>query len=200
MKRFTTITLLFVLLLSLFGVAENVQAQDAIKLSAVAKQVLAGKQILYVERHQYAGDHHNTATLFQVGEINTNKFAPGGAIKVYDVDSGTTRTLIKLSTGVMRDPEISFDGKRVIFSMRKNLEDGYHIYEIGLDGSNLKQLTSSEGVSDIDPLYLPDGDIVFTSTRQPKYCMCNRHIMGNLFRMGADGSNRSVTSHGKIFH
>ncbi len=189
MKRFTTITLLFVLLLSLFGVAENVQAQDAIKLSAVAKQVLAGKQILYVERHQYAGDHHNTATLFQVGEINTNKFAPGGAIKVYDVDSGTTRTLIKLSTGVMRDPEISLDGKRVIFSMRKNLEDGYHIYEIGLDGSNLKQLTSSEGVSDIDPLYLPDGDIVFTSTRQPKYCMCNRHIMGNLFRMGADGSN-----------
>jgi len=189
MKRFTTITLLFVLLLSLFGVAENVQAQDAIKLSAVAKQVLAGKQILYVERHQYAGDHHNTATLFQVGEINTNKFAPDGAIKVYDVDSGTTRTLIKLSTGVMRDPEISFDGKRVIFSMRKNLEDGYHIYEIGLDGSNLKQLTSSEGVSDIDPLYLPDGDIVFTSTRQPKYCMCNRHIMGNLFRMGADGSN-----------
>lgn len=189
MKRFTTITLLFVLLLSLFGVAENVQAQDAIKLSAVAKQVLAGKQILYVERHQYAGDHHNTATLFQVGEINTNKFAPGGAIKVYDVDSGTTRTLIKLSTGVMRDPEISFDGKRVIFSMRKNLEDGYHIYEIGLDGSNLKQLTSSEGVSDIDPLYLPDGDIIFTSTRQPKYCMCNRHIMGNLFRMGADGSN-----------
>lgn len=165
------------------------QAQDAIKLSAVAKQVLAGKQILYVERHQYAGDHHNTATLFQVGEINTNKFAPGGAIKVYDVDSGTTRTLIKLLTGVMRDPEISFDGKRVIFSMRKNLEDGYHIYEIGLDGSNLKQLTSSEGVSDIDPLYLPDGDIVFTSTRQPKYCMCNRHIMGNLFRMGADGSN-----------
>ena len=118
MKRFTTITLLFVLLLSLFGVAENVQAQDAIKLSAVAKQVLAGKQILYVERHQYAGDHHNTATLFQVGEINTNKFAPGGAIKVYDVDSGTTRTLIKLSTGVMRDPEISFDGKRVIFSIR----------------------------------------------------------------------------------
>lgn len=189
MKRFSPITLLFVLLVSLFGAVGNVQAQDAIKLSSMAKQVLAGKQILYVERHQYASDHHNTATLFQYGEINDKKFAPGGAIKVYDVDSGTTRTLIKLSTGVMRDPEISNDGKRVIFSMRKAKEDGYHIYEIGLDGSNLKQLTSAEGVSDIDPLYLPDGDIVFTSTRQPKYCMCNRHIMGNLFRMGADGSN-----------
>ena len=180
------------LLLALLGVAlGSVQAQQngAINLSPKAKQVLAGKQILYVERDQYASDHHNTATLFQWGEINGDKFAPGSALRVYDVDSGTTRTLLKLETGVVRDPEISFDGKRVIFSMRKKKEDGYHIYEMGLDGSGLKQLTSAEGVSDIDPLYLPDGDIVFTSTRQPKYCMCNRHIMGNLFRMEADGAN-----------
>ncbi len=180
------------LLLALLGVAlGSVQAQPngAINLSPKAKQVLAGKQILYVERDQYATDHHNTATLFQWGEINGNKFAPGSALRIYDVDSGTTRTLLKLETGVVRDPEISFDGKRVIFSMRKKKEDGYHIYEMGLDGSGLKQLTSAEGVSDIDPLYLPDGDIVFTSTRQPKYCMCNRHIMGNLFRMEADGAN-----------
>ena len=164
-------------------------AAEPIKLSPNARQVLAGKQILYIERNQYAVDHHNTATLFQYGEINDRKFSPGGAMKIYDVDSGTTRTLIKLETGVVRDPEISYDGKKVVFSMRKNKEDGYHIYEMGLDGSNLKQLTSAEGVSDIDPLYLPDGDIVFTSTRQPKYCMCNRHIMGNLFRMEADGAN-----------
>ena len=38
------------------------------------------------------------------------------------------------------------------------------------------------------PTYLPDGDIVFTSTREPQYCMCNRHIMGNLFRAAADGT------------
>ena len=87
--------------------------------------------------------------------------------KIFDIDSGTTRTLIKIDTGVVRDPEISFDGKKVVFSMRKNKEDDYHIYEIGLDGSGLKQLTSSKGVTDIDPLYLPDGGIVFTSTRAP---------------------------------
>lgn len=73
--------------------------------------------------------------------------------------------------------------------MRKSPEDFYHIYEMNLDGTGLKQLTSATGISDIDPIYLPDGSIVFTSTRQPKYCMCNRHIMGNLFRMNADGSN-----------
>lgn len=163
--------------------------KKGIYLMPKAKKVLAGKQIIYIERDQYAPDHHNTATLFQYGEINENKFAPGSALRIYDVDSQTSRTLIELKDGVVRDPELSFDGKKVIFSMRKSSEDFYHIYEMNLDGSQLRQLTFAEGISDIDPLYLPDGNIVFTSTRQPKYCMCNRHIMGNLFRMNGDGSN-----------
>lgn len=163
--------------------------KKSIYLSGKAKEVLAGKQIIYIERDQYAPDHHNTATLFQYGEINEKSFAPGGAMRIYDVDSRTSRTLIELKNGIVRDPEISFDGKKVIFSMRKSPEDFYHIYEMNLDGTGLKQLTSATGISDIDPIYLPDGSIVFTSTRQPKYCMCNRHIMGNLFRMNADGSN-----------
>jgi hypothetical protein len=53
----------------------------------------------------------------------------------------------------------------------------------------LKQLTNADGVFDIDPIYLPDGDVAFTSSREPKYCMCNRHIMGNLYRMKPDGAN-----------
>ena len=160
-----------------------------IALTDKAKSVLAGKQILFVERDQYAQDHHNTATLFQHGEINEGSFAPGAALRIYDVNNRTTKTLIETQEGVIRDPELSYDAKTVIFAMRKNREDFYHIYEINVDGSGLRQLTSASGVTDIDPLYLPDGGIVFTSTRQPKYCMCNRHIMGNLFRMNADGSN-----------
>ena len=158
-------------------------------LPIAAYEKLTGKQILYIEREQYAPDHHNTATLFQPGEINENSFTPGGAMKIYDINSNTSRTLIELKDGVIRDPEISFDGQRIIFSMRKNKQDSYHIYEINTDGTNLRQLTSASGVSDIDPLYLPDGDIIFSSTRQPKYCMCNRHIMANLYRMKPDGAN-----------
>jgi tricorn protease-like protein len=96
---------------------------------------------------------------------------------------------VESKTGVVRDPELSFDGQKVIFSMRKSKDDSYSLYEINIDGTGLKQLTFAPGVSDIDPLYLPDGGIVFSSTRQPKYCMCNRHIMANLYRMNADGSN-----------
>lgn len=167
----------------------SAMAQTARNVFPAVLEKLGGKQILYIERKQYANDHHNTATLFQPGEINENSFAPGGAMRVYDVDSRTSRTLIDLPEGVVRDPEISFDGEKIIFSMRKNKGDSYHIYEINTDGSGLRQLTYAEGISDIDPLYLPDGGIVFSSTRQPKYCMCNRHIMANLYRMEPDGAN-----------
>lgn len=164
-------------------------APKKIALTAKAKEQLAGKRLLYIEREQYAPDHHNTATLFQKGEINENSFFPGGAMRIFDVNTGNITTLIELKDGVVRDPELSFDGKKIIFSMRKNKDDFYHIYEINTDGTELKQLTFAEGVSDIDPLYLPDGGIAFSSTRQPKYCMCNRHIMCNLYRVDADGAN-----------
>ena len=97
-----------------------------IVLSQKAREALTGKQILYIEREQYAPDHHNTATLFQPGEINEASFAPGGAMRVYDVDSGKIRTLIETTEGVVRDPEISFDGQKVLFSMRQHPKDSYH--------------------------------------------------------------------------
>ena len=152
-------------------------------------KILKGKKILYIEREQYASDHHNTATLFQHGEINQSSFAPGAAMKIFDVDTRKNKVVLETPTGVIRDPEMSFDGQYILFSMREKIEEGYHIYEIDIEGENLKQLTFAKGVSDIDPLYLPDGGIVFSSTREPKYCMCNRHIMANLFRMNGDGSN-----------
>jgi hypothetical protein len=147
--------------------------------------------LVFVTRHQYRPDHHNTETMFQTGEINTGKYQPGGALKVIDfARGGAVCTLVDPGPeGVVRDPEVSFDGTRVLFSMRKNIRDDYHVYEVNADGTDLRQLTKAAGVFDIDPLYLPGGDIVFTSSREPKYCACNRHIMGNLFRMDGDGAN-----------
>ncbi len=172
MKRLLTLLLALV-------ATNNLEAQNS----------LAGKEILYIERSQYQRDHHNTETLFEYGEINDQKFEGGSAMRIYNVETKSSRTIIESEEGVVRDPELSFDAKKIIFSMRKNREDEYHIYEINVDGSGLKQLTFAEGISDIDPLYLPDGGIIFSSTRDPKYCMCNRHIMANLHRMNSDGSN-----------
>lgn len=147
------------------------------------------KYLVLVVREQYKRDHHNTATIFQKGEINTSSFTHGAELKLLDLTTGKAATIFQTKKGIVRDPEISFDGKKIIFSYRENIEDDYHIYEINADGSMLTQLTFASGVSDIDPLYLPNDQIVFSSTRQPKYCMCNRHIMANLYRMNPDGSN-----------
>ena len=160
------------------------------KKALIANPLVGGQEILYAHRKQYPGDHHNTATMFQTGEINTRKFSGNGFLKAVDLKTGKTRVVVDPGKdGKIRDPELDFDGKKIVFSMRKNVKDDYHVYVVNIDGSGLKQLTRTPGVFDIDPLYLSDGSIVFTSSREPKYCMCNRHIMGNLYRMDADGAN-----------
>ena len=167
----------------------------------LANPLVSGQPILFVARRQYPRDHHNTATMFQTDETNTHKYKGRGYLKTVDFAAGgEVKVLLDPGpTATPRDPELSFDGSRIVFSMRKSIDDDYHIYEINADGAGLKQLTSAPGVFDIDPLYLADGDIAFTSSREPKYCMCNRHIMGNLFRMEPDGANIHQIGRGTLF-
>ncbi|MGL6227217.1 MAG: hypothetical protein ACRC10_11415 [Thermoguttaceae bacterium] len=195
------------------------------KLNQLKREILSSNPllrdypILYVSRQQYVPDHHNTETMFQTGEINTNSFKGGGALKVWDPKTDKTWTLLEVPDGIVRDPCIHFDAKKVLFSLRKDIQDDYHIYEMDIDlarptlvirggeGANgltenvpgLRQLTFTPGITDIDPLYLPSGEILFSSTREPKFCMCNRHIMCNLFTMNGDGSNLQQIGHSTLF-
>ena len=163
---------------------------DLQRRALIDNPLVSGQPILFVVRNQYKSDHHNTATMFKTSEINTKNFRGGGAIKTIDfARAGRVEILFESSEALARDPEVHFDGGRIDFSMRKYIKYDYHIYEINADGTGLKQLTSAVGVADFDPLYVSDDSIVFSSTREPKFCMCNRHIMGNLFRMEADGAN-----------
>ncbi len=157
----------------------------------LANPLVSGQPIVFTTRRQYAKDHHNTETIFVTGECNTSKYAGGGALKAIDLaDGGAVRTIADAGeTGLPRDPDVHFDGKRILFSMRRGIDDDYHICEVNADGSGLRQLTRLAGAADIDPIYLPDGGIVFSSTREPKYCGCNQHIMANLYRMDGDGAN-----------
>jgi len=103
--------------------------------------------------------------------------------------NGAIAPLLHEPEGIVRDPEVHFDGERIVFSLRRRIEEDYHIWEIRTDGTGLRQLTSAEGVADFDPFYLPDDGIAFSSTREPKYNQCSRDIGANLFRMEADGAN-----------
>jgi hypothetical protein len=163
------------------------------KRALVANPMVRDHPILFIARRQYKADHHNTETMFQAGTVNTGSFQGGGALRTIDFRDGADGRLTTLldagPEGLVRDPEVHFSGQRLLVALRRNAADGSHIYEIGAAGSGLRQLTSAAGVTDIDPLYLADDRIAFTSTREPKFCMCNVHIMGNLFCMDADGAN-----------
>lgn len=160
----------------------------------LANPLIAGQRILYVERAQYAPDHHNTATMFVPGEINAEKYNPPGRLKTFRYGKDGERKHVNTlfdpgKEALARDPEVHYSGKRIVFALRREPSENYHIYEIGADGTGLRQLTAAPGACDIGPTYLPDGGIVFSSTRDVKYCGCNRHIMGNLYRMEGNGAN-----------
>lgn len=167
------------------------EAATLTREALLANPLLTAQPLLFTVRRQYAPDHHNTETIFVTGECNTRSYQGGGAMKVIDPAKGwAVRTLVDAgATGVARDPDVHFDGQRVVFAMRKDIKDDYHLYTVNADGSGLTQLTRLPQAADIDPIWLPDGGIAFSSTREPKYCGCNQHIMANIHRMDADGAN-----------
>ncbi|MDR2845521.1 MAG: hypothetical protein LBV28_05480, partial [Puniceicoccales bacterium] len=74
--------------------------------------------------------------------------------------------------GAFWRPDISFDAKKVLFAFKPHNEKTFHIYEIGLDGTGLRQLTGGT-FDDFDPVYLPDGkNIMFLTTRGHIYVRC----------------------------
>ena len=163
-------------------------------------EVLRQHRVVYVMRQQYPPDHHNTGTDFEVGEVSAGNLRLGAAIRTVDVaDGGKAATLLDQPQGLIRDLEVSYDGAHLLFAMRRSRDENFHIFEMNADGSGLKQLTVLKDAADMDPAYLPDGRIVFSSTRDAKYCGCNQHIQANLFAMNADGTNVRQLGHNTLY-
>ena len=87
-------------------------------------------------------------------------------------------------------PMLSYDARRVLFAWCRHYphlaaepnkldkdnvpEDAfYHLFEIGIDGTGLRRLTAGK-YDNFDGRYLPDGRIVFLSTRRGQFLQCGR--------------------------
>ncbi|NQT36008.1 MAG: LamG domain-containing protein, partial [Planctomycetes bacterium] len=98
--------------------------------------------------------------------------------------------------GAMLSFDLSFDGCRALFCMKPEDEKAYHLYEVGLDGSNFRQVTSG-GYSDIDPIYLPGDRYLFLSTRAETYAQCGMWARSYIqTRCDADGKNIHILTPG----
>jgi len=101
-------------------------------------------------------------------------------------------------SAIYRDPDVSFDGKRVLFSYKPDPPTPCRVYEVGADGSGLRRLTDSE-YDDIDPCYLPSGKIMFVSTRCRRVVLChNAFTVSVLHTMDADGGNVQCVSQNTV--
>lgn len=112
----------------------------------------------------------------------------GGRLCLLDLKSGKLTILIDDPKGGIRDPQVHYDGRRILFCWRKDGGANYHLYEINADGTGLRQLTDGP-FDDIEPTYLPSGDIVFCSSRCNRWVPCWFTQVAILHRCDPDGKN-----------
>ena len=102
---------------------------------------------------------------------NKKVYGAGGRLCRLDIASGELTVLLDDPTGAIRDPQVHYDAAKILFSYRPGDTDHFHLYEINVDGSDLKQLTDGP-YDDLEPSYLPDNDIVFCSSRCNRWMNC----------------------------
>jgi hypothetical protein len=173
--------------------------------------------ILFVKKHRAAYNH-------MCDQYYGFHALPGGGLyvlhgafsdqpKLQDVLAGATVENGRLAgkslvPGAFLSPELSFDGKTVLFAYVEQGDrprpksyrdhDGgwgdpaicFHIFRVNVDGTNLRQLTDGCW-NDFDPCFLPNGRIAFISERRGGLGRChgNRIVPTyTLHAMKADGS------------
>ena len=138
----------------------------------LSNPVLDFSQILLVDMPYPAGSEWNHETRHRLGYMAI----PGGQLLVVDglTPNQNVHRLMPQEPlhGSFWRPDISFDGQRALVSYKPHNEKAFHIYEINLDGTGLRQITAGM-FDDLDPVYLPDGkNFVFSTSRSYTYVRC----------------------------
>jgi hypothetical protein len=189
----------------------------ALAPSAVGADELGFDEIVFVKRKPYSSDHYYT-------DINNgtspDRFLPGNGIYIYNLRTRSERAVVTAADlpggkGFIGKISLSFDGKKVVFDFRQDWSAGFRIWEVLTDGTGLRQISfppkdeaekvarwaSGWHTDDIHPCYLPDGKIIFSSTRCEHTVLCggSAHLAApGLHRMDPDGKNVQQLSNSPV--
>ncbi|NQT39666.1 MAG: discoidin domain-containing protein [Planctomycetes bacterium] len=155
------------------------QARWAVRRMAMANPLLDFDEVLFVKRAPTLFPHVSDQCYGWWSRAGGGVYILSG----FKGDQPKLRCLTgQFEPGNFFRPDLSYDGRRVLFAYCKTYphvsavgdktkkeelpEDAfYHLFEMNVDGSGLRQLTRGY-YDDFDARYLPDGDIVFLSTRK----------------------------------
>ncbi|MBN1489416.1 MAG: discoidin domain-containing protein, partial [Phycisphaerae bacterium] len=119
---------------------------------------------------------------------------PGGGIYILRDFKGDAPT-VECLTGIFTEPGsflrpcLSYDARKILFAWCRHYpalagepdklnkdnvpaDAFYHVFEMNIDGAGVRQLTFGK-YDDFDARYLPDGRIVFLSTRRGQFIQCS---------------------------
>ncbi|MBI5831555.1 MAG: PD40 domain-containing protein [Armatimonadetes bacterium] len=133
---------------------------------------------------------------------------PGGGLFTLD-RAGAGWSVRRLAGGLplgsFQHLDVSYDGRSLLFSYcptdtiprdrEERLDRNFSLYRVDADGSGLRRLTSGEH-DDFAPRWLPNGQIVFVSTRRGGYHRCGRGpcAVYTLSLLPAEGAEPRVIS------
>lgn len=98
----------------------------------------------------------------------------------------TPQVLLDAGKGALGSPSVSFDGRSILVSMAFDGDPFYHVYRLPAEGGAPQRLTDGP-FHDIDPAEMPDGRVVFTSTRCGTFEEYHNPPSRALFVMSAEG-------------
>jgi len=181
---------------------------------AFCNPLLDFDELLFIKRHDSGGIFHMCDQYYGCNArpggglyILSDPFGNNPKLSNVLKDSVIERGRLKgedLSTGAFLSPELSYDGKTILFAYTQakayekyhgteayewGPEISYHIFRVNADGSGLVQLTDGPA-DDFDPCFLPNGRIVFVTGRRGGYLRCGRNCpVYTMYSMEPDGSD-----------
>jgi cytochrome c553 len=157
-------------------------------MAGVTELVFAARKMNDLDGHWYANIG------YYAHDPARKAWREGTKLYRWNCATGSLTAIVDDPRGGVRDPQVHYDGKRILFSYRKGGTEPYHLYEINVDGTGLRQLTDGD-YDDIEPTYMPDGDIVFVSTRCKRWVNCWLTQVAVMHRCDGDGRNvRAISS------
>lgn len=169
---------------------ELAQIKDVRRKALLANPLLDFKEILLVKRsEENLALPQNWQGNSSINPSTDNELAK---MAVQDSDPKIQTVYKPAKKYFVGDVDLNWDADKVLFSSIGS-HNRWQVFELNLDGTGLRQVTPADetDIDSYDPVYLPDGRIIYdsTSTFQGVPCVGGGDYVANLHLMNADGTN-----------